>query len=148
MAFTHYTASWAPGKDYKGPVHYPGQIITNEEYEKFVDTTNLPLVNMFADARDHYNKERLVQVFKEGVDFAKSKNLQLYCGEFGCLPTVERKDRLQYYSDMIQALEENKVAWCNWEYKGDFGIYFFDLANLTSPKPDVELIHTLLQFHK
>jgi endoglucanase len=148
MAFTHFKASWVPMKEYQGQVHYPGQIITNEDYSKYIDTTNIPLVNVVADARDHYNKQRLIQVFKEGVDFAKSKNLQLYCGEFGCLPTVERKDRLQYYSDMIQTLEENNVAWCNWEYKGDFGIYFFDLENLTSPKPDVELINVLLQFHK
>lgn len=146
MAFTHYTASWTPIKKYKGPVHYPGQIITNNDYKKYIDTTDAALVGLAADARDFYNKQRLVEVFKEGLEFAKSKNLPLYCGEFGCFPAVERKDRLAFYSDMISALEENNVAWCNWEYKGDFGIYFFDSKNLKSLEPDYDLIKILLKY--
>jgi endoglucanase len=144
MAFTHYRAGWVPGKDYTGPVHYPGQVITDEEYKKYVDTSNAPLVGMFADAREYFNKERLIEVFKSGVAFARSKNLQLYCGEFGCLATVPRKDRLQYYSDMVAVFEENNIAWCNWEYKGDFGIYFFDKEKKVSKEPDLDLIHVLL----
>jgi endoglucanase len=145
MAFTHYKADWVPVKFYKGPVHYPGQIITTEDYKKYVDTTNQPLVQMLSDARDTFNRERLIQVFQDGLEFAKSKNLQLYCGEFGCMPTVDRKDRLAFYNDMISALEENNIAWCNWEYKGDFGIYFFDAENKTSLKPDFDLIKILLK---
>jgi endoglucanase len=145
MAFTHYKAGWTPGKAYTGPVHYPGQIITDEEYAKFVDTTNHDLVNMFADARDTFNLQRLISVFKDGLDFARSENLQLYCGEFGCMPTVERNDRLAFYSDMISAFEDNGIAWANWEYKGDFGLYFFDAEKMTNGNPDFELIHTLLK---
>jgi endoglucanase len=145
MAFTHYKASWTPMKDYKGSVHYPGQIITNEDYQKYIDTTNTALVAQTADARDVYNKKRLLDVFQSGIEYAKSKNLQLYCGEFGCLPTVERKDRLQYYTDMVSALEENNIAWCDWEYKGDFGIYFFDTEKAISLRPDFDLIHILLK---
>ena len=145
LAFTHYKANWTPIKYYTGPVHYPGQIITSDDYKKYVDTNNAALMNHIPDAMETYNKERLIKVFKEGLDFAASKKLQLYCGEFGCMPTVERKDRLLYYGDMISALEENNVAWCNWEYKGDFGIYFFDTAKRISLQPDVELIRILLK---
>jgi len=144
LAFTHYKANWTPIKEYKGTVHYPGQIITNEDYSKYVDTTNTALVNQIADTRDQWNKDRLLQVFKMGIDYAKSKNLQLYCGEFGCLPTVERSERLNFYSDMISLFDENNIAWCNWEYKGDFGIYFFDSEKVKSLDPDYELINILL----
>lgn len=144
VAFTHYLADWTFARDYKGPVHYPGQIITDEDYRKHVDTTNIALVNEIADAREYYNKQRLIEVFKSGIEFAKSKDLQLYCGEFGCLATVERKDRLQYYSDIISAFEENNIAWCNWEYKGDFGIYHFDREKMISLSPDFEFINILL----
>ncbi|MBX3006868.1 MAG: cellulase family glycosylhydrolase [Melioribacteraceae bacterium] len=144
LAFTHYKADWTQIKYYKGPVRYPGQIISNEDYEKYIDTTNLVLLDQTSDAREIFNKQRLIDVFKEGVEFAKSKNLQLYCGEFGCLATVDRKDRLAYYSDLISALEENNVAWCNWEYKGDFGIYFFDAEKKISLQPDFEFIKILL----
>jgi endoglucanase len=145
MAFTHYKADWTQIKYYKGTVHYPGQVITNKDYKKYIDTSNAGLLVQTEDARDFFNKERLIEVFKSGIEFAKSKNLQLYCGEFGCLPTVDRKERLQYYADMISALEENGIAWCNWEYKGDFGIYFFDTVKKISLKPDFELIKILLK---
>jgi endoglucanase len=102
-------------------------------------------VNQIADARGQWNKERLFQVFNMGVEYAKSKNLQLYCGEFGCLPSVDRTDRLNFYSDMISLFEENNIAWCNWEYKGDFGIYFFDSEKVKSLDPDYELINILLK---
>jgi endoglucanase len=145
LAFTHHKANWTPVGLYDGPVHYPGQIITDEDYKKYVDTTNKALVEGIADAREYYDKKKLFEVFESGIAFAKSKNLQLYCGEFGCLPTVERKDRLQYYSDIISAFEENDIAWCNWEYKGDFGIYHFDLEKMISMSPDTVLIKILFQ---
>jgi len=144
LAFTHYKADWTQIKYYKGPVHYPGQVISNDDYKKYIDTNNLGLLDQTADARDVFNKQRLIEVFKEGLEFAKSKNLQLYCGEFGCLATVDRKERLAFYTDMISALEENNVAWCNWEYKGDFGIYFFDAEKKISLQPDFEFINILL----
>jgi endoglucanase len=145
LAFTHYKADWNQMKYYNGPVHYPGQIISNEEYKKYVDTSNTALLNQIADTRDTFNIQRLIEVFKSGIEYAKSKNLQLYCGEFGCLPTVDRKDRLAYYTDMISALEKNNIAWCNWEYKGDFGIFFFDREKKVSLQPDFELINILLK---
>jgi endoglucanase len=148
MAFTHYKADWTPFKYYKGPVHYPGQIITDEDYKKYIDTTNAGLVNLASDAREIFNKQRLIEVFKSGMEFAKSKNLQLYCGEFGAMPTVDRKERLKFYADQVDAFEENGIAWCNWEYKGDFGIYFFDLEKRKSLQPDYEMIRTLLKNSK
>jgi endoglucanase len=145
LAFTHYKAGWTAIKVYHGPVHYPGQIITDSDYRKYIDTTNQALVYQTADARDFYNKQRLIEGFRSGMEWARSKNLQLYCGEFGCMPTVDRKARLAYYSDMIDAFEENNIAWCNWEYKGEFGIRFFDMEKKISLQPDFELIHILLK---
>ena len=145
MAFTHYKADWTPMKDYHGMVHYPGQVITDEDYTQFVDTTNEALVKQVAESREVFNRERLLKVFETAIEYAKDKNLQLYCGEFGCLPTVAREDRLAYYKDIVSVFEENNIAWCNWEYKGDFGIYFFDQKNKVSLKPDDELINILLE---
>jgi endoglucanase len=145
MALTHYQAGWTPIKNYKGKVHYPGQIITDEDYRNFIDPSDIALVNQVVDARERFNKQRLVEVFKSGLEFAKSRNLQLFCGEFGCMPTVERKDRMQFYADQVAAFEENGVAWCNWEYKGDFGIYFYDAEKKASLQPDEEMIKVLLK---
>lgn len=144
LAFTHYKAEWTPAGDFPGKVQYPGVVISEEEYALHADTTNTGIVNALADARQNWDKQKFVDAFKIGIEYAKQKNLQLYCGEFGCLPTVDREHRLNYYSDMITALEENNIAWCNWEYKGDFGIYHFDREKAISLLPDNELINILL----
>jgi hypothetical protein len=41
--------------------------------------------------------------------------------------------------------EENNIAWCNWEYKGDFGILTFDFDRKVSQAPDSALIHVLMR---
>jgi endoglucanase len=148
ILFTHHLADWVVFKNYTGPVHYPGRIISEEDFKKNYKVTIPEADYLFTECTDTFNKQRLFEVFKSGLEFAKSKNLQLYCGEFGCLPTVDRKDRLQYYADMISDLEENDIAWCNWEYKGDFGIYFFDREKRKSLQPDKELIDILLKIKK
>jgi len=148
LAFTHYQTDWTQLKYYKGQVHYPGQIISDEDYKMYIDTTNQQMLDQTIDAREVWNKEKLEAVFKEGLEFAKSKNLQLYCGEFGCIPNVDRKERLAFYSDQIAVFNENQIAWCNWEYKGDFGLYFFDAEKKVSLEPDYEFINILLKGEK
>ena len=61
----------------------------------------------------------------------------------GCLPHVDRNQRLTYYRDIISVFDENTTAYCNWEYKGDFGIYTFDFKKNVSLAPDTDLIHIL-----
>jgi endoglucanase len=57
---------------------------------------------------------------------------------------VPRADRLAYYRDSISVFEANGMAWANWEFKGDFGILEWKIANHDSGAPDRELIQTLL----
>jgi endoglucanase len=84
------------------------------------------------------------QELEPAIRRARELGLQLYCGEFGCLPTVPRADRLAYYHDLIGTMEANDVAWANWEYKGSFGIFEWHEANLTTGAPDMELIDIML----
>jgi endoglucanase len=46
---------------------------------------------------------------------------------------------------MIDVMEENGVAWSNWEYKGDFGLYVFDGEKMKSTEVDNEFIGVLLK---
>ena len=69
-----------------------------------------------------FNKQKLAELLQPAIQKARELKLPLYCGEFGCLPHVERADRLKYYEDIVSVFEENNIGWCNWEYKGDFGI--------------------------
>ncbi len=141
--FTHHLANWVSFKNYTGPVHYPGQIVTDADYEKYVDKNDSAYVKAMEQSKEIYNKQRLADELLPAINKAKELNLQLYCGEFGCLPHVDRIDRLNYYRDIVSVFNENNIAYCNWEYKGDFGIYKFDFKNLVSLSPDIELINIL-----
>jgi len=144
LPFTHYKAAWMPSKDYSGPVHYPGVTITPEDYDRFVDQKNQALVGLFWRARQSFDKQKLAEILRPAIEKARQLHLQLYCSEFGCLPTVPRKDRLAYYRDIIAVFEENGLAWANWEYKADFGILPYDTVKQQAGPPDQELIDVLL----
>jgi endoglucanase len=145
LLFTHYKADWVPTKTYTGPVHYPGPVVPRATYDelskKFGSTGQQDLVT---NAKDDWGPARFVEEFAPAIARARELGLQLYCGEFGCLPTVPRADRLAYYRDFIATLEKNGMAWANWEYKGDFGLFEWHREKTLTGAPDVELIEALL----
>ena len=53
-------------------------------------------------------------------------------------------ETLAYYRDLVTTMEENGMAWANWEYKGDFGLFEWHGAKLTTGAPDLELVDALL----
>jgi len=118
MLFTHYTADWTPLKFYKGPVSYPGPIVTSEDYDKIRAEIGEKAVfgSFIEEARQNWGPELLFQVYEPAINRARELGLQLYCGEFGCMPTVPREARMAYYRDIIRVYEEKGVAFANWEY--------------------------------
>ncbi len=142
---THYTANWTPVKIYKGNVGYPGPVVTEQEFAELAKAdTKGELKELIGSARDNWGPERLAQELAPAIQRARELGLQLYCGEFGCLPTVPRKDRLAYYRDIVAVMEANGMAWANWEYKGDFGLYEWRDPKQTTWKPDRALLDALL----
>jgi endoglucanase len=142
---THYKAYWSPAKDYHGPVQYPGQCIPDSAFEKYVDKTNEALMSRLDEekAREIYNKNKLQSILREAIEKANELGLQLYCNEFGCLPSIPEKTRLKYYQDITDIFRENCIAYANWDYKGDFRIVEWDRNNLKNLEPNTELIKIL-----
>jgi endoglucanase len=132
---THYQAIWTKIKDYNGPINYPGISINPDDLNGVDEKTLSELLphNLYFD------KQVLDSLMKLAVVYANEKGLQLYCGEWGCLPSVPRATRLQWYKDVCELLNENNIAWSNWDYKGGFGI-----INKTTIEPNQELINILL----
>ena len=145
LLFTHYTANWTPIKLYTGPVHYPGPVVPPGTYadlmKKFAGGSQADLI---ANARDDWGPARMAEEFEPAIRRARELGLQLFCGEFGCLPTVPRAERLAYYRDFVGTMESSGMAWAAWEYKGDFGIFEWHGEKLTTGAPDMELIDALL----
>lgn len=144
FTFTHYRASWTPFKIYTGPVQYPGYPMPAAEVAKIEATQPQPVVDQFASARKEWNAEAIRADLMPAIKRARELGLQLYCGEFGCLPTVPRADRLRYYCDFVGILESEGMAWANWDYKGNFGLFKSHEAQ-SRGEPDEELLDALMQ---
>lgn len=115
---THYGTSWTWLKDYRGPVHYPGQLLDTTAF------AGLPVelaTNLLRENRV-YTRDSLEQLLRLPLEKARATGRRLYCGEWGCYPAAPRPDLLQWYRDVRDCLERNDVAWANWDYKGGFGI--------------------------
>jgi len=147
FALTHHGANWIgePLKSYGGPVNYPGPIIDKDNYDRLIALCETKPTNELFSACDNWNANRMRREIEPAVKRAKELGLQLYCGEYGCLPTVPRAARLAYYKDIVGVLESEGVAWANWEYKGNFGIFEWhdDGKNIFIGAPDDVLIGIL-----
>lgn len=143
--FTHYKAEWVPIKVYTGPVQYPGPVLPKADYDKLRASANQSMTDLSQGALDNWGPERLRAEYEPAIRRARELGLQLYCGEFGCLPTVPRADRLAYYRDIVGVFEAEGMAWANWEYKADFGIFEWHGTKYQGGAPDVELIDALFQ---
>jgi len=118
LVFTHYKASWTKVGEYPGPVNYPGVIIDEKDLKGLPDD----LVKEISYHNGDFNRDSFEKLIQKPLTMAAKYNLPLYCGEWGCLPTVPEQGRMQWYRDVRSVLEEHDIAWATWDYKGSFGI--------------------------
>ena len=130
---THHQASWTSIKDYKGPVKYPGKSVEDSDLVSYEQETREKVENH----NGVFTKETLKARIMKPYLYAKERGLQVYCGEWGCRPTVPRKDFLTWYRDMRSIMEGMDIAWTIWDYQGGFGIIDGE------GKPIEDLIHVL-----
>ncbi|MFY0650387.1 MAG: glycoside hydrolase family 5 protein [Cyclobacteriaceae bacterium] len=122
---THYDASWTGLKDYEGPVHYPGEILTTDEYNSLGEDQKKVTSNWVGK---EFSRDVLLEMWQEPIRKARKLGLPLYCGEFGIISGPPEEDRLKWYKDMISLFGENGIGYANWNYKSNnFG--FVDSKN-------------------
>lgn len=122
LLFTHYRANWTEFAAFADTVSYP-QIITQEVYNRNHELfTEGRSSEFFADALNTFDVAKFEEMFEPAIVKAQELGLQLYCGEFGALPTTQAEHRLHYYKDIISAFEKNDILYAAWDYKGNFGI--------------------------
>ncbi len=117
---THYNASWTGLKGYTGPVHYPGTILTQEEFDELPAEMQDISKNW---VNKKFNNAWILEQWQKPIQKAKKMGLPLYCGEFGIITGPPKKEMLNWYSDMINLFEETGIGYANWNYKsGNFGL--------------------------
>jgi len=117
---THYQASWTGLKNYTGPVHYPGVLLTKVEFDSLAPDQQT-IVKDYTNAE--WNIDKLEEMMKLPVQKAKDLGLQIYCGEYGVIENAPEADKIRWFNDMTTVFNRNSIASANWNYKSDqFGL--------------------------
>lgn len=115
--FTHYKAEWTDMKNLNVAIHYPGELIAQEEYAQLSDDDK-KIVDPYMGT---YNRAVLESLVRKAMNQAGKYGLQLHCGEFGCYNKTPRTDKIDWLQDVISIFRDNNIAYSYWEYKAGFG---------------------------
>jgi len=117
---THHMASWTGIRDYSGPIHYPGVLLSQEEFDAL--TPDQQAISKDWVGKE-WNMEILEQMMQLPLQKSKELGLPLYCGEYGVIDSAPEADKIRWYNDMISVFSKNGIASANWNYKsGSFGL--------------------------
>ena len=121
---THYRAPWTNQVNFTGPVHYPGITMTQEEFDA-VDCDPAVKNAVKGYIGQFYDRAVFRKNMRAVIDVAAKYGLQVYCGEYGCLPSPPQKDRLEWHSDIETVFDQlgiSRAIWCYKDNKDGFGI--------------------------
>jgi len=117
---THHHASWTNLKEYSGPVHYPGELISKAEFDSLSADQQVIAKEFVGKV---WNIEALEEFMKLPIQKGKDLGLQVYCGEYGVIDGAPVDDKIRWYNDMITIFNKHNIASANWNYKsGSFGL--------------------------
>ena len=136
MLLTHYTAWWTPIGKYKGKIHYPGIMVTKEDFDAAPADIKAELEPY---TRQVWDINKIREDFRDAIAVAKKYGLQLFCGEWGIYENTDRELGYQWTKDMLTVFNEFNIAWTTWCYDADFG--FWDQQHdCFKDKPLVDLL--------
>lgn len=132
---TLFHAGWTGFKNYSGPVHYPGILISKAEF----DALPADQQKVVKDCVDQeWNMDKLDEMMQLPVKKGKELGLQVYCGEYGTIDGSPEADKIRWYKDIIAVFKKNGIASANWNYKsGAFGLVN---SSMRMNKPVIEAV--------
>jgi len=84
------------------------------------------------------------QLIDNAIAFKNSRNVNIFCGEFGVyIPNSINDDRAYWYGIVKQYLEDNNIPWTTWDYKGGFGLFNKGSNELFDHDLNVPLLQSL-----
>lgn len=121
--FTHQGASWvSPSMEPLANVPFP---YAAQEMPTFPSSLNGSWIQ---SSYNNYGVDGTINKVKELIDiavqFQESRNVPIFCGEFGVyIPNSQATDRVFWYDQVRQYLEEKNIPWTIWDYHGGFGLF-------------------------
>lgn len=123
FVFTHQGATWTtPSMAPLANVPFPYNAAT-------MPSTPSSLVGTWvASSLTNYKNDGTLAKVKSLIDiavaFKTSRNVKVYCGEFGVyIPNSPNADRTYWYSEVRKYLELKGIPWTTWDYQGGFGLF-------------------------
>lgn len=113
---SHYDTPWTFMNGYNGPVHYPGVILTQDEFDALPDDQK-DSVEAFVGR--NFDKQVLAEMMEKPLRVARTHGLPLYCGEYGVFNKAPTADRQRWYEDVQAIFAEHNVSSANWNYKSE-----------------------------
>ena len=153
LVFTHKGAPWlgmTGTKDLDIPFLYEGNESRMDALSAEINT--LTNISDFARSRlnDHVDPSKtrgsiafLDGLLKQVSDFAEERNVRVYCGEFGATRTITYADRAEYYQVMRELLDKHNIPWTIWDFKGEFGLYKINTAQVFETDLNLDIVESL-----
>lgn len=133
MLFSHYKMlAWI---GYQGSIQYPGLVIPSK-----ADADAYPKYASFHAT--NYNAGRIMGEMANAAGDGRNLDRTVHCGEFGCSKNVPNEMRMQWFSDMVAAMEGNNIPWTLWESLGG-GFGFVDEDGMGGNRINCRLLKIL-----
>ncbi len=141
--FTHQGASWTnPSMGPLAGVPFPYDAARMPEFPDELRGT------WIESAFNNYVHEGTIARVKElidiAVDFKESRNVPIFCGEFGVyMRNSDNEDRVYWYNIVRQYFEEKNIPWTTWDYTGGFGLFEQGGSDLFDYDLNIPLVEAL-----
>lgn len=90
------------------------------------------------------NVARVQQLIDIAVNFRNSRNVNIFCGEFGVyIPNSSNADRSYWYDIVKQYFESKDIPWTTWDYQGGFGLFNKNSNELFDHDLNITLLQSL-----
>ncbi len=141
--FTHQGATWTtPSLGPLSGVPFPYDTGTMPLLPN--ELTNTWIESAFNNYQNSGNVNKLKELVDIAVNFRNSRNVPVYCGEFGVYqPNSANTDRVYWYQELRQYLEENNIPWTLWDYQGGFGLFDANSNELFQHDLNISMLEAL-----
>ncbi len=143
FVFTHQGASWSdPSMEPLANVPFPYAAHKMPVFPASLRGTWVE--SAFNNYQNDGTVAKVKQLIDIAVQFKQSRNVKIFCGEFGVyIPNSNNEDRVFWYDTVRKYLEEKGIAWTSWDYHGGFGIFNKDGNDLFEYDLNVPLLRAL-----
>lgn len=116
LIFTHQGAYWIDKMDTKFRMNY------DSTFKDVIDLTNIHIAKEgldydFMNINEKIGPDYFETIFKDAINYAKQKDVPLYCGEYGVIEYASAEDTKKWYLDIHSVLTKYGIGRALWSYK-------------------------------